>query len=663
MKPSKPHEPDPRQHHHDLDPAADAADVSPLPKEGSLWSSVRFAIKMIEIRLRFVAILVAAGLIIGYWDTIGNYWDKWTRPAPSAAHLEADTEFYCPMHPSVVRATAEADGSTPKCPICGMPLSQRKRGEKVELPTGVVGRAQISPQRVQYAGIRTEEVRRRNLAAELRIVGFVDFDESRLSRIVLRTPAYVEKLLVNKSFTQVRQGEPLAELYSPDLYTIVQELLIAKESNAPDLVELGKRKLQLLGISPQDIEAAFQQTKASRRLVIRSPINGHLIRKEVVEGDYIEAGKMLFELADLSVVWVEGEVFEKDVGLLRPGQHVEVTVESYPGQTFRGTVALVHPHLETATRTLRVRFELENPRHQLRPGMYATVLLKTPLLETEPFKTRLAESIPPPAGDDAALAKWQRICPVTGAKLGSMGKPVRVEAQGQPLLLCCAGCKDAVAHDPEHYMQRLHTVGPDGVLAVPQDAVIDTGAEKIVYVERKPGMFDGVLVTLGPKAEGYYAVLDGLLPGDVVASAGAFLIDAETRLNPAVAANYFGAGGSPATSKPSGAPIEKQTEKPAGADPSKSVPALTDKQQANIDKLPPADRRLAIKQRTCPITGEPLGSMGVPIKIELQGRTVLLCCAGCRDEANQNPDKVLQKLDASIVPTVPAAPQSEGAQR
>ena len=157
------------------------------------WHSIWFATKAIEIRLRFIAVLVGIGLLIGYWDTIKNYWDKWTRPAAaSGAMLSADDEFYCPMHPSVVRDKPDAGGAIPKCPICGMPLSKRKIGELAELPEGVVSRVQLSPYRVQLAGIKTVDVEHRPLVVEIRTVGYVAIDERKLSRIVVRASGYVE---------------------------------------------------------------------------------------------------------------------------------------------------------------------------------------------------------------------------------------------------------------------------------------------------------------------------------------------------------------------------------------------------------------------------------------------------------------------------------------
>jgi Cu(I)/Ag(I) efflux system membrane fusion protein len=310
-------------------------------------------------------------------------------------------------------------------------------------------------------------------------------------------------------------------------------------------------------------------------------------------------------------------------------------IDAFPGRRFQGRVGLVHPHMETATRTVRVRFELDNPDHLVRPGMYATVSLKTPVLETEPFRSQLAA-----ASGDTEVAK-QEICPVTGAQLGSMGQPVRAAAEGRSVLLCCAGCQDKFAARPDHYIKRLSTVSADGVLAVPEQAVIDTGSTQVVYVEREPGLFEGVAVTLGPLCEGYYPVIAGLLPGDRVAAAGAFLVDAETRLNPAAAAAYFGASGTPSRGGSTSAPAATRAD---GDDARASSPQASDKVQANLAKLPEADRKLAVAQGVCPISGLPLGSMGVPETMTVQGRVLFVCCEGCRDQVNQDPQAALSRL-------------------
>lgn len=165
----------------DEQPEAAHSAVSPssgaASRPRSLWRSTLFAIKAIEIRLRFVAVLVAVGLTIGYWDTIRNWWDKWTRPSTGdVAAVSSDEEFYCPMHPSVVRDQPDPGGAIPKCPICGMPLALHKKGEVVPLPEGVVSRVQLSPYRVELAGVRTVVATREPLVRELRTVGYVAVD-------------------------------------------------------------------------------------------------------------------------------------------------------------------------------------------------------------------------------------------------------------------------------------------------------------------------------------------------------------------------------------------------------------------------------------------------------------------------------------------------------
>ena len=541
------------------------------------WEKTKFVLKMIEIRLRFIAILVGIGALIFYWDTLENYWDRWTRPDNVASGAAgSSTEFYCPMHPSVVRPDPSS------CPICGMPLSERKKGEAAELPRGITGRVQLSPQRVQLAGIKTVPAEYRPLAKEIRTVGYVEYDESRLSNIVTRVSGYLERLYVDKTFITVEEGEPLAEIYSPELYSTVQELLLAQQRGSKELIASARKRLRLAGISDQEIDDLLAAGDATNRLVIRSPQSGHVIEKNVVVGTSVEVGETLFKIADLSVVWIEADVYEKDLALLHEGQEIEATVEAYPGKVFPGQVALVHPHLQAETRTNRIRIVVENPEHALRPGMFATVNVKIPLSEVEPFETRLA----------------------------SLSEETRAE---------------------------------NTVLAVPESAVIDTGAKKIVYIEREPALFEGVEVKLGPRAEGFYPVISGLDPGDRVAAAGAFLIDAETRLNPGAASAYFGASGGPPGGRMSSAPSTSGMKGGSDDELGQSKEPSADDLKT-IAKLPLEDQKLAIEQGVCPITEEPLGSMGVPIKVELKGQPVFLCCQGCLKEAKANPNEILEKV-------------------
>jgi Cu(I)/Ag(I) efflux system membrane fusion protein len=616
-----------------------AETARPASRRAKIW----FVVRLIEVRLRFVLLFVAVGLVVGKWEWLQNHWEAWLRPSAAAATLDSGTEFYCPMCPSVRRDSLDPGGAVPKCPICGMPLSKRKKGVPDPLTANVVGRVQLSPQRVALAGIRNAEVAVQPLTKEIRAVGTVVYDESRRARIVSRVSGYVEQLFVNKTFDNVQEGDPLAELYSPELYAAAQELLIAQRSSLPQLADTSREKLRLLGLDDREIDRILSQGAAQYRLAIRAPRAGVVIRKNVLAGDRVEMGQVLFEVADLSSVWIEADVFEREIAALQAGQQVEAEVDAVPGQRFQGRLDAIYPELRAATRTNRVRFVVDNANLLLRPGMYATVRLTTPVQELEPFRT-IHIAAKAASLDAQTCIDQQQICPVTGAALGSMGDPVPVQVGDEIVYLCCAGCQSPLESDPAKYLARIRTVTDAGVLAVPDRAVIDTGDQQVVYVEREPGVYEGVLVQLGPAAGGYYAVVSGLRPGDRVAAAGAFLVDAETRLNPAAAAAYFGATGQPDRHAAHQPALPRKRETP-------SAEALQ-----QLAQLAPDDRSAAMAQRWCPVTELPLGSMGPPVKLVLQGETVFLCCEGCRAGAERDAVRTVEQVRAwrALPATTPA---------
>jgi Cu(I)/Ag(I) efflux system membrane fusion protein len=266
----------------------------------------------------------------------------------------------------------------------------------------------------------------------------------------------------------------------------------------------------------------------------------------------------MFEIADLHTVWVKARVYEDEVGLVHVGQSVDAAVEAFPGQTFPGQVAFVQPHLDPATRTIEVRYDLDNPGHRLRPGMFATVTLKTPVAETPMFRDRIAarRSTAAIVRRTGTTAAEQQVCPVTGAKLGSMGDPIAVDIEGGKVWTCCDACPPKLRSSPARYLSRLAQAPQpqDAVLTVPESAVIDTGKDKIVYVEAEPGVFEGRKVVLGPRSGDFFPVLDGLAPGEKVAATGAFLIDAESRINPATRGEASEPPAAPAPAPPRVAP-------------------------------------------------------------------------------------------------------------
>jgi Cu(I)/Ag(I) efflux system membrane fusion protein len=623
-----------------IQPSPDALSQYPESDSQTRWQRAKFFFRAIEVRLRFIGLFIGIGILMAYWTTLEAYWDRWTRPDAVSVAGSSDTEYYCPMHPTVIRPGLEPNGAVPSCPICGMPLSLRKKGAAPELSEGVLTRVQLSPDRVQLAGVKMVPVNYMPLAKEIRTVGYVQYDESRLAEIVTRVSGYLETLYVDKTFEQVDEGQPLAEIYSPDLYSSMQELLLARKHNSTDLIASARQRLKLLGVDNAEIDQVVEGEEATTKLLIRSPLSGQVIEKNVVQGASVESGAVLFKIADLSSVWIEADVYERDLPFLHVGQEIEATVDAQPGKTFAGEISVVYPELNSESRTNRIRVLVDNSELLLRPGMFATVLVQTPMSETEPFKSQLAKAAErPTATDDATLIAFQKICPVTGLKLGSMGNPIKLTVNDQAVFVCCSSCEKRLQESPDEYLAKIAPPPMDTVLSVPEQAVIDTGTHKVVYVEREPGIYEGVEVQLGPRTGGYYPVISGLSAADRIVAAGSFLLDAETRLNPAAASAYFGASGTE-----SGSQAESSSSTSTTRAASKKNGELSSAQLEQIKKLSPDDQKLALKQKSCPVTGEPLGSMGTPIKVIVQGQPVFLCCAGCETEAQEHADETLAKV-------------------
>lgn len=493
-------------------------------------SRLVYAIDIVLVRLRFIGLLVVVMLLAAYWDDLKAHVERWLpHEKTSIAAGEVGIEFFCPMHPQIIRAEPG------NCPICGMPLSKRKKGEASKLPEGVTARVQFSPFRIAQGGIRTSAVEWKPLEREIETVGFVDYDERKLARITARFPGRVEALAVDFTGTSVERGKPLATLYSPEVYAAEESLVTAarglhdaESAATPDahaverdrtLVDAARSRLTLWGLWPEQVEAIEKSGKASPTVDVLAPLAGIVTKKTVVAGDYVAEGAALFDVADLSTVWVKARVYEDDLGVVAVGQKVSATASAYPGETFEGTVVFVDPFLDRATRTADLRVDLPNPGGRLKPGMYVAATVRVAFADVEPFR-----SMPRPLASDKTRVIWT--CP--------MHPQIVRDAAGD-----CPICG-------MHLVKKeVPAVGPKDVLAVPETAVVDTGKRKIVYVESSPGVFDAHEVVLGPRAGIDYPVVKGLDAGMRVATAGSFLIDAETRLNPAAAGSYFGASAAP----------------------------------------------------------------------------------------------------------------------
>ena len=557
----------------------DTIETKPEPKKTAAQKAF-FLLRVLEIRLRFVAVLVITALVVGYWDNIQNYWERWTRPAPQAgAQAVSDIEYTCAMHPFVVR---DAPG---KCPICGMDLIQRKKGASVALPEGTLARVQISPERIMQAGVQVEPVAYRLLSRTMRSYGLVELDETQTARITLRFPGRIDELMVDAVGMEVKKGDPLARVYSPKFLAISQEYIQAVETQhkteadpqasadtkqfSASIVENTRRRLRLAGFTTEQLDKLAQGGKPDDHVTFYSPLSGTVIEKNVLLGDTLEEGMTLYTVADLSRLWVQVQVMEADLAAVKLGMPVEVTSVAWPGEIFRGNVDLLYPTLNVENRSMKARLSVLNKKAKLRPGMYVNAVLRSPLgrygeigtpnepkpdsSELHPKNTQITEDVYTCPMHPEVTSAMPGACPKCGMQLVKKPKadasqqalterwvegytcpmhPDMLQPEGGVCMTCGCGMQTV--------KWRL-----ERVLSIPETAVIDTGTRYVVYVQTMPGVYDARAVTLGSRAGIYYPVLGGLKLGENIVSRGSFLIDAEARLNPAATVggeNAEGAG-------------------------------------------------------------------------------------------------------------------------
>lgn len=624
-------------------------------------SRVGTFLRILNVRLRFILLMVLVGLISANWEGLMNHYDRWRRPARADDGLHAaQVEFYCPMHPNIV------SGSPGNCPICGMPLVRRDKAAPVELPADALARVSLSPYKLRMGRIETGPVAYRMLAREIRTVGLIEYDETRRAFIAARIKGRIDKLFVNFVGQRVEKGEPLVSIYSPDLVVAQEELLAAARrrdeardaapllrQNVESLLESARRKLLLWGVTPQQIDEIVARGQPETHLTIYSPIAGIVTEKGVLEGHYVNEGDDLYTIADLSDVWLQAKVFEGELSGVAVGDAVEVTSPAFPGEVFAGRITFIAFTVDPGTRTVSARVEIANPDLRLRPGMSVRAVIFVPLGKIEPIDAPAASSAAQPASvpafdtqavvgaylalgqafaadrpDDAALSALRgaaqalldaappavrtqvqalaarvaeipgkdlseqrralkRVsaeliplarefppgralsvfhCPMAKASWLGVGTEVRNPYYGSEMLDCgavtgriaarsaeterfamgyyCPVFPDRLFDAPRHCpidKFPLKYVRVEKVLSIPESAVIHTGTRTVVYRESEPGVFDMVAVELGPRAGEYYPVLSGLSAGERIATRGAFLVDAESRLNPAAAGQYLGA--------------------------------------------------------------------------------------------------------------------------
>jgi membrane fusion protein, copper/silver efflux system len=292
-------------------------------------------------------------------------------PAKQVATQEAPSYWYDPMHPT---KHFDKPGKSPFMDMQLVPkYADRAMSDGRAVPVSSI---EIDPRVVQTMGIRLATAEQGSFARVVDTVGLVAVDEHRIEAIQVREPGWVERLDVRAVGDPVRRGQLLAGVYSPDLLATQQELLIARNSNDPSLIEAARRRLGLFGLSDAQIARIEKTGQVERRIDYYSPFDGYVMELGARQGAAVEPGTTLFQLANLSSVWMIAEVPEAQAAWVKAGNPADAMVPALPGERFEGKVEYIYPELTQATRTLKVRVVFKNPGGHLRPGMFATAHLR-----------------------------------------------------------------------------------------------------------------------------------------------------------------------------------------------------------------------------------------------------------------------------------------------
>lgn len=368
---------------------------------------------------------------------------------------------------SPVAASAPAAAPSAHQGHGGDPSSSQAKTEPAVSTTEEPATIEISPEKQQLIGVKIAEAAVRPLQKIIRTVGRIEYDERMIATANTKIEGWIERLHVDYTGRYVSKGEPLAEIYSPDLYSTQQEYLhlvqwekqqaARKNGTGSDLlsrdtkalVEAARQRLMLWDISEAQIRKIEASGTPIRTLTLYSPVSGYVVQKNALKGMRVMPGEKLFDVADISSVWILADIYEYELTLIKVGQTAAISLSYFPGKEFNAKVDFVYPALSAETRTSKIRFSIANPGGRLKPQMFTNVEVKIPL----------------------------------GRKL-----------------------------------------------AIPQDAVIDTGLRKVVYVDKGEGYFEPREIQTGVRAEGLLEVTKGLQAGEKVAASANFLIDSEAKL-------------------------------------------------------------------------------------------------------------------------------------
>jgi len=290
-------------------------------------------------------------------------------------------------------ATAQSSASAPGQTMPGMQAPPEQTTQPAPPEQPALTSLQLSPERLQSIGVKVAEVKRQQSHDEIRATGTVDVNEEKLAYVQTRFPGWIQRVFADATYQFVRKGQPLFTIYSQELVSTEQEFLLALRNrqalavNNPNratdeatwLVDAARQRLQQWNVPDSEIARLEKTGQVQREITITSPATGYITERNALPNQTVEPDTRLYTIADLSTVWVNAQVFQNDIGRLKPGNPAAVTVDAYPGRTLNGQVDQVLPQVDPATRTVRVRLVFANPGLLLKPGMFVNVSLGVPL--------------------------------------------------------------------------------------------------------------------------------------------------------------------------------------------------------------------------------------------------------------------------------------------
>jgi len=548
-----------------------------------------------------VLVLLVAGL--GLVQRLG--WLTTREPASQELVVAGEEALYiCPMF--CVPATAEPG----QCPVCGMELqAQEVTGDSKDTYGLTLDQASI-----RVANIRTAIAEARPLVQKIRAIGEISYDEGALATISSFVNGRIEQLFADYMGVKVDEGDELALLYSPDLYSSQVALLESRKllrQSSPSnqrigsantrLYESSRQRLLELGLTGLQVDELERLGQADSRIRITSPIGGTVIDKMVEEGQYVKEGEPIFKVADLSTVWLKLKLYPKDAAQIRYGQKVVTKIQSLPGREFVGRVAFIDPAVDSKTQTVSIRVVIRNEQGLIRIGDFATALITV--------NTHSPANGTEVVYDPDLVGKW----------ISPRHPHVIREEPGQ-----CPECGMELVPASEFGFASTPLQLADDVV-VPRDAVLMAGDHSVVYVETEPGRFEYRNVEIGQIVGAEVSIVSGVEAGESVVASATLLVDSQ-----------FNMADKPSLIDPS----NTSPRGPGGIDPFNSPEII-----AALEGLSEDQRDEVKRQRICPVTEMALGSMGEPIPVDVAGRRIWICCSGCEEKLRGDPDEYFAVLD------------------